>query len=217
MSGTSIEGLLQDPRIWHAGRAAHAAPLANACVPSGWSSLDRALGGGWPLGQLTELLLDARGIGELSLLVPALLRLGEEQQDADGGARRGLALVAPPELPYAPALAHGGLELERVLLIRTKHDRDTLWALAQALQSRACAAVIGWYAGDDETALRRLQLAAESAGCWTLLFRPAARQALRSPAPLRIQLEKQQGSRSLVLQIRKRRGGPPTAVTVPIP
>src|SRR6476619_4914417 len=42
-------------------------------LPTGYEALDRELpGGGWPRGQLIELLADDQGIGELRLLVPAL-------------------------------------------------------------------------------------------------------------------------------------------------
>ncbi|MCX8004215.1 MAG: hypothetical protein N2688_04540, partial [Burkholderiaceae bacterium] len=60
-------------RVWRAGDL----PAADAVgvVSSGHTALDAELpGGGWPLAALTELLFDAPGFGELSLLLPALAR-----------------------------------------------------------------------------------------------------------------------------------------------
>jgi RecA/RadA recombinase len=57
--------------------------------PSGHAELDAELpGGGWPRGNLTEILVDRSGLGEMTLLLPALARLS-----AEGGW---LALVRRP-------------------------------------------------------------------------------------------------------------------------
>ncbi len=61
--------------IWRADERP-ADEIVGPVLTSGFAELDRELpGGGWPQGQLTELLLDAAGIGELSLLAPALAQL----------------------------------------------------------------------------------------------------------------------------------------------
>src|SRR5580700_9102325 len=105
--------------------------------PSGFPELDASLpGGGWPIGAIAELMSDAVGIGELSLLVPVLSRLAR--------AGRYIAWIAPPYLPYAPGLAQRGLPLERMLLIRTHSLQDSLWAAEQALRCPAVGAVLGW-------------------------------------------------------------------------
>ncbi|MGB8299498.1 MAG: SOS cell division inhibitor, partial [Azonexus sp.] len=65
------------------------ASLPAATIPSGHAELDAELpGGGWPCGNLTEILVDRSGLGEMTLLLPALARLSQA-----GGW---LALVAPP-------------------------------------------------------------------------------------------------------------------------
>ena len=87
---------------------------ARPALPSGFAQLDANLpGGGWPTGAIAELMSDAIGIGELGLLIPALSNLAR--------AGRYIAWIAPPYLPYAPALAQRGLPLDRVLLIRTRN------------------------------------------------------------------------------------------------
>jgi len=208
----AIEQLLQDPRIWQAGRPVAG---AGAVVATGWAELDRALGGGWPLGQLTELLVDAYGMGELSLLLPALARL-MQRQDRGSVARGWVTLVAPPYIPYAPALARAGLDLSRLLVVHARRDLDTLWAVEQALQSRSCAAVLAWTGTRDEAALRRLQLAAEAGGAWTVLFRDARSEAAGSPAPLRIRVARGETGRRLALGVLKRRGGPPARAGIDV-
>lgn len=199
-----IDQLLQDPRIWQAGRVPDGAA---ATVPAGWPALDEALHGGWPLGQLTELLVEAHGVGELALLLPALRRLMDERRHGEAGGWA--ALVAPPYLPYAPALAGAGIELSRLLVVRPAEPADAPWAMEQSLRSRACAAVFGWSEDLAAASMRRLQLASEASGAWTVLFRPARLRSSRSPAPLRVHLARSPGAERVVLNVLKRRAGPP--------
>lgn len=193
----AMHELLRQPGIWRAGTGS---PTLTA-IPSGFSELDQALpGGGWPESSLTEVLHDQYGIGELRLLMPALARLSR--------SGRWIALIAPPHIPYAPALAAQGVDLSRVLLVHPRKSRkghDALWALEQALRSGTCAAVLGWPAQADERQLRRLQLAAEAGGTWGILFRREAAASQSSPAALRLRLR--QDEQSSVVSLLKCRGG----------
>ena len=102
------------------------ASLPGATISSGHPELDAELpGGGWPRGNLTEFLVDRGGLGELSLLLPALAQLS-----AAGGW---LALVAPPWLPHAPAWAAAGVVPERLVVVRA--GRQAAWCLEQWLAS----------------------------------------------------------------------------------
>lgn len=193
----ALDNLLREPRIWRAGDNQ---PRQN-CLPSGYAELDAALpGGGWPQGALTELLHADAGIGELRLVLPALARLSR--------AGRWIALVAPPHIPYAPALAAQGVDLSRILLIHPRAGSDTLWALEQAMRSGSCAAVLAWPRKADEKQLRRLQLAAEAGDCWGLLFRDEAARNERSPAALRLVLQAEENADTQV-DLVKVRGGQP--------
>ncbi|GIK33910.1 MAG: hypothetical protein AMXMBFR45_23080 [Gammaproteobacteria bacterium] len=211
-SREAIGWLLQDSRIWQAGRAS--AAMA-AELPTGWPGLDQALGGGWPLGQLTELLVEAHGTGEFTLLLPALRRLVARTPDA-GTAAGQVMLVAPPYIPYAPALAGAGLDPVRFLVVRSKQEVDTLWAMEQALRSRSCAVVAGWADTAGKTSLRRLQLAAEPGNTWVLLFRAARLRRTPSPAPLRIHFMRECATGPARLHVLKRRGGPPAVAVADI-
>lgn len=173
--------------------------------PTGFARLDAELPDhGWPRGTIIELLGGSPGIGELRLLQPML---------GNTPARRWVGWIAPPMLPYPPALAEAGIPLSRMLMVDTRDSASSLWACRQALASKACHAVLAWLPHIDTAGLRRLQLAAETAGTPLFLFRPgqAARQA--SPAGLRLQLEASAGS--LLVRILKRRG-PPSATPLRI-
>src|SRR5437899_5972810 len=143
----SFAALLDRPDIWR-GQALSRGGAPT--LPCGFPGLDAELpGGGWPAGALTEILPAHEGIGELRLLGPALAGL----------SRRGLRLawIAPPHLPYAPALAAAGIDIARLVIVRTASRKETLWAVEQALASNACGAVLAWPRGAKYAALRRLQ------------------------------------------------------------
>lgn len=192
----ALTDILRHRLVWRAGELAR---VEQPGIPTGFPALDAELpGGGWPTGTLTEFLPEHHGIGEVRALGPALARICAEG--------RWLAWIAPPYLPYAPALQAAGIDLARVMIVRTRSAQDTLWALEQALQSGACGAVLGWPEKASFAQLRRLQIAAEGSPALALLFRSplAAREA--SPAALRLHLQSLRGE--LAVKILKRRGGP---------
>jgi cell division inhibitor SulA/protein ImuA len=201
-----LDTLLADARLWRARGGAETRDPA-LCVPTGWPKLDAQLPGrGWPLGTLIEFLLPETGIGELSLLLPALGAL----VNADDAGRRWLAWIAPPHAPYAPALAQSGIRADRLLLVGAEKPSDRLWAIEQALRSGGCAAVLAWLDAADDRWLRRLKLAAETGRTLAVLLRPARRRASASPASLRLALEPAPGG--LDLWLLKSRGRGPVRV-----
>lgn len=190
----SLQQVLERPDVWRGG---HAPPLKT--VPSGHGALDALLpGGGWPCAALTEILAPADGLGALRLLVPALARLSRGD--------RWIAFVAPPYVPYAPALAAAGVELSRLLLVHPRTRAERLWAIEAALRAGACAAVLAWPDALAPESLRRWQLAAEAGESWGVLF--ARRPAQGSPAALRLALAPA-GAGAVDVHILKRRGGWP--------
>ena len=188
-------GLDQHPGIWRGSQLARGCPG----IASGFAALDAELpGGGWPCGALTEILPQHEGIGELRILGPALAQLAAQGKF--------IAWIAPPYLPYAPALDAAGIDLARVVIVKTARDGDSLWAAEQALGSAACGGVLAWPREIHYTQLRRLQLAAEGGRCLAMLFRPTEAAREPSPAVLRIALATAAGG--LALSILKRRGAP---------
>src|SRR5688572_17749311 len=187
------------------------ATAARAVVPTGFRELDRALpGGGWPLGAITEILVDGYGIGELGLLMPALAAL---TKDDPARPKKWIAWIAPPFIPYAPALQQHGVDVDRLLMIHPTSVKSRLWAIEQAVRSGSSAGVLAWVAAAGGVVLRRLQLAAEEQGCWVLLFRPASARRERSPAALRIHVSQTEAATRV--EIVKCRGGWPSAVELP--
>ena len=189
-----LEYLLQRADLWRGGAAP---PVAG--LPSGFAELDAQFpGAGWPVGALSEILIDRNGIGELQLLMPILARLTWRD--------RWVAFIAPPYIPYAPALARAGVNLAHVLVVHPRESNDALWATEQALRAGVCGAVLAWPGEMRYPDLRRLQLAAEASPGLAVLFRTpqAAREA--SPALLRLLLGTADGG--LAVHIVKRRGAP---------
>ena len=190
----TLESILARPGIWRGEALAFAKPG----IASGFPELDAQLpGNGWPRGALTEILLEREGIGEISLLVPALRELSR--------GKRWVAFVAPPYVPYAPALAQEGIDLAYLLVIRAQSGPDKLWAVEQALRSGSCGAVLFWLSSGDERSLRRLQLAAEEGEAVGVFFNDADALRRSSPAALRLHLAPDRGR--LQARIIKRRGG----------
>ena len=204
---SSLDKLLENPRVWRGHNQAHAA----TGLPSGYEALDRHLpGGGWPQNALTEILVEHYGIGELRLLMPALAALSAEDSSADYNEPGWIAWVSPPFQPYPPALQQWGIDLSRVLIVRPRDDSEMLWSAEQALSSGTCAAVLLWSDKLDDQAGRRLQLAAEKGNSWAIAFRPPAARRQPSAAALRIELlASGEGTRVSIL---KSRGGRPAVL-----
>ena len=206
----ALEKLLENPRVWR-GQAGNQGDIAG--LASGYPKLDQRLpGGGWPQHALTEILLEYYGTGELKLLMPALARLSQLQDGYDAATPDAgwIAWIAPPFEPYPPALRQWGVDLSRVLIVRPRQATEVLWAAEQALASGNCAAVLLWPAVFDDTASRRLQLAAEKGRSWAIAFRPLNALAQPSAAALRIRLLANE--RGTDLSVLKSRGGRPVVI-----
>jgi len=189
----SLESVLQRSDVWRGNGLAHE---AGEGVGTGFAPLDAELpGGGWPRGTLTELLSVQQGVGELSLLLPALRRSAEEAP---------IAVVAPPGVLHAPAWA-AHFPLSRLLVVEAE-GKDVAWSLELLLASTALSAVLAWVPETDHKSLRRLQLAAQGSRSLAFLFRDPACAVQASPAPLRLTLAG--GCEGLQLRILKRRGAP---------
>ncbi|MFV1996640.1 MAG: translesion DNA synthesis-associated protein ImuA [Acidiferrobacterales bacterium] len=192
----NLEQLTQRADIWRGGNTPPE-ESRTAGLSTGIPGLETILPGGWPQGALTEILIPDEGIGELGLVMPALARLS--------CSKRWLAWVAPPHIPYAPALVSAGVDLSRVMVVRPRASADGLWAVEQTLRAGTCGAVLAWLSRVDTVVMRRLQLAAEAGNSWGVVFRPLGMASQSSPAALRLKLEST--PHGLAVHVLKRRGG----------
>jgi hypothetical protein len=216
-AATALAPLLKDVVTRQVWRADDLSPSGWAgIVSSGIPALDAELpGGGWPQGALTELLIDVPGRGELSLLMPALARATQTgrpcvwtlpcEQTPNASAAMG-----DIPLPYAPALAAAGIDLERAVFVQPATPRESLWALEQSLRMPHLGALIGWlpigHADADFRALRRLHLLASRHQALVFALRTPKAAVAPSPAALRLQLTCRDGRLDATLL--KRRGRP---------
>lgn len=212
VSAGRAAGLQQIAHLWRADEIAPAG--RDATVPSGFAALDAELpGGGWPQGQLIELLPDAPGIGELSLLAPALARCRQQARACVWVLPcERAASTALPALPYPPALAAAGVDLSRALFVQPETPREAFWAIEQSLRAAHLGALLAWLPPTTSSregefrALRRLQLLAGRQQALVFLLREARALHAPSPATLRLQLAARDGE--LAVTIVKRRGRP---------
>lgn len=216
-AATAIASLLtgvEATRVWRADDLSQS--NSAGFVSSGSAELDVELpGGGWPQGALTEFLVDMPGCGELSLLAPALAQVTAAGRPCvwalpcePPASRHAAAADAP--LPYAPALAAAGIDLNRSIFVQPATPRESLWALEQSLRTPHVGALIGWLpAGHGEAdfrALRRLHLLAGHHLALVFVLRASFTASAPSPAALRLQLACRDGRLDVTLL--KRRGRP---------
>ena len=193
--------------VWRADALALA---PQRTVATGEALLDLHLpGGGWPVGALTELLQTPGVHNEWRLLAPALARCGAGP----------VVLVAPPHLPFVPALAAQGVAAQRLLWFSlptgptpghrgaTAHSASLLWATEQALRCAPVDAVLAWLPQARTEQLRRLHLAAAEHHKLLFVMRSDQTGQDASPAVLRLQLSAEADAR-LRVDVLKRRGPP---------
>ncbi|WP_455205940.1 translesion DNA synthesis-associated protein ImuA [Kaarinaea lacus] len=189
-----LQQLLRDnPAVW---RGSDALDYVHQGISTGYEQLDASLPEhGWPRNALMEVITPRWGIGELKLLLPLMKSVTEQ--------KRYLLWVSPPYMPYAPALASAGVDMDYVIVVRPETScKDALWSIEKALQNDACALVLAWLNWLPNGVVRRLQLAAESGNSLGVLFRQYNNQ--HSPAALRLQL--QPSPNAVQVQVLKARG-----------
>ena len=192
-----LDDILKHPAVWRIGQMPTS---VKSCIPTGYPTLDDALAyPGWTCGEMTEILSNEQGIGELLMLVPALRHQTQ--------AGRNVVLVAPPFLPFPSAWESHGIRLDRIVVIHAD-GQERLWATEQAARSGACGMVITWGSGSRKEwsypSLRRLQVAADHGRSVLITYRPANAIQDASPAPTRLLVSAQTGE--LQISVAKQRG-----------
>jgi hypothetical protein len=163
------------PLLWRGKQLSHRIQT----LGTGYAALDEALpGNGWPMGAVTELVNDTAGCGELSLLLPVLAQLSQDDH--------WIVMVDPPWIPCPSALHGRGLALEKLLLVRTQNRSESLWACEQVVRGMPGGVMLAWPDSLSFSELRRLQLAAKSSQKTVFLFRDQKTANTSSPAVLRL-------------------------------
>lgn len=194
---SALASLPSGSLLWHGKQTTHRIPTHS----TGYAALDQALpGNGWPLGAITELVNDTAGCGELSLLLPVLAKLSQEDH--------WVTMIDPPWIPYPCALQSSGLALEKLLLIRTKNRQESLWACEQVVRGIG-GVTLAWPGDLSFSEVRRLQLAAKSTRKTVFMFRDQKALHTSSPAVLRLRLTPD--GDDLQVRVIKCRGQKPTA------
>ena len=189
-----LQTLLENnPRIWWAKDAGRYMMTGTA---TGYPELDAILpGSGWPANAIVEMVTPQWGIGELQLLLPLMRNITQQ--------KRWMLWISPPYVPYAPALEHAGISMDRIIIVQPANTHpDSLWSIEKALQSQACDLVLSWLPGIPNGVIRRLQMAAETGHSLGVLFRQ--HNVEHSPAALRLQL--QPSAAGLHVEVLKARG-----------
>lgn len=167
-----------------------------AVTATGFPELDHVLpADGWPGRALIEITVPYWGMGELRLLLPAMLRLNQQ--------KRRIVWIAPPYLPYAPALINAGLNLDYVMVVDARADNIS-WAMERVLHTEACGMVLAWPRHLSALEARRLQLAAEAGGTTGIILHTADAKWQATSAALRLHI--QAAADGIVVKIVKARG-----------
>jgi protein ImuA len=152
-------------------------------VPLGVASIDMTLRGGLALAAVHELApalpIHAGATQGFAVALAALRRGSVLWIETDFGRMETGA-------PYGPGLALNGLALNRLVLLTVPRAIDVLWAMEEALRSRAVTTVIGEVpddrALDEGTAMRRLSFTARDSGGFGLLLRSRSSLAANAAA-----------------------------------
>jgi protein ImuA len=184
------------PQVW---RGCELAQARERTVATGHACLDAQLpGGGWPLGNLVEVLQQDAARHVWQLVGPALAAVMARQGEP-------AVLVQAPYQPFGPALREQGIAPERLLCVQSEKPSARLWAAEQALRCGEVCAVLAWLPQARAEELRRLHLCAQEGEKLLVVFRSEHARQQSSPARLRLLVA---GSDRLEVSILKRRGPP---------
>jgi len=191
----ALEKVLQDnPLLWRGGEISKATAEG---ISTGYEMLDNILPSrGWPVNALVEVVCPRWGIGELQLLLPALIKVSQQS--------RRLIWIAPPFVPYAPGLLNSGIVMEQAIVIpEEKVTTSASWTMEKILKTQSCGIAMSWPKRLQDKTVRRLQLAAETGNSLGFLFRTV--EAKSSAAALRLRVTS--SAEGLQIEILKARGG----------
>ena len=172
-----LHDILKSGHIWQGQQQAS---TRQPVLDTGFPLLNQHLPNhGWPQDGITEVIHSEAGMGELSLLLPALSHASE---------RAYICLLSPPHELYQPTLTQH-LNMQHTLVLQPKQT-DVQWTAEQALRSGACHALVFWpHKTLNFTAYRRLQILCLEQKVPGFLFMRTAHA--NSPCRVRISIQRQ--------------------------
>ena len=179
-------------------------PQAGERLALGIPELDQQLGGGLPLGAVTEIVSE-QGHGGFWLAMRALAQV-----------KGRIGLLNHDDSFHPPGAALLGVDLSRLLIVRTKERKDSLWALERLAKNAALAATFSWLPNLKDVDLRRLQLASERSKQCLLLLRDPEEAGRSSWGALRLKVRAVPGGEIEVTTLRARGGTMPRPVRIEV-
>jgi protein ImuA len=149
---------------------------AGARLALGIPELDEQLGGGLPLSAITEIVSED-GHGGYWLAMRALAQV-----------KGRIGLLNHDDSFHPPGAALLGVDLSKLLVVRAKERKDSLWALERLAKNAALAATFAWLPKLKDVDLRRLQLASERSRQTVLLLRDPEEAGRSSWGALRLKV-----------------------------
>jgi hypothetical protein len=177
---------------------------AGARLAFGIPELDQQLGGGLPFSAVTEIVSED-GHGGFWLAMRALAQV-----------KGRVGLLNHDDSFHPPGAALQGVDLSRLLVVRTKERKDSLWALERLSKNAALAATFSWLPGLKDVDLRRLQLAGERSRQAVLLLRDPDEAGRSSWGALRLLVRAVPGGDIEVTTLRARGGTMPRPVRIEV-
>lgn len=177
-SELSLEQLLNRSDIW---RGDSYRPAPQIMLDTGFAELNGALlNGGWPRSTLIEICQKGLQQFEWLLFLPSLKVI-------EGY----ILLLNPPGEPFCQAFIQAGIDLERIIVVRSTNKADFLASFSELARTQACEALFAWQQQQhlSYTELRKCLLAANDGAGLCVMFRPESAQQQSSPASLRVQAQ----------------------------
>jgi cell division inhibitor SulA len=180
------------PKLHHLNACDRRRTRQLAVIPAGIPELEALLpAGGLPKHGLVEVLVPDEHTDALSLFLPVLARLSQQE--------RWLGMVVPPYRARARVLSDTSVDAMRIQQINPHKGRSGLWTLESLLRSGNFSVVMAWPGCATELMAKRLEKAAGIGRSLGILFRVERQTGTASRIGLRLQLEADAAGRAVYL------------------
>lgn len=149
---------VRHPGIWQPEQF----EFVTGSVSSGNPILDSQLGGaGWSFEHIYQVS-QAQSQRLFTLMLPAIYQMMRQ--------KRWVVLISPPKAIVQQFRHLPEFDASRLLVVHSKDEFDTCWAMEGAIRSRNAACIFSWVADLDERDIKRLKLAARESDSLNLVI-----------------------------------------------